>query len=126
MRAKIDGELFEVKGELFCTYVDMVSFNIQSTKINGIEGITLTIFPSDIRLQNYIMQQTDEVIVAGQYFKDDASYATIHNPNGRITITAYDPNKKIVEGTFEFVGKDLYSNATKNITEGKFRCRGLN
>lgn len=126
IKAKIDGVSFEVTGELLCTYVSAVTFNIQANKLNEQEGITLTIFPNDITTQTYPMQQSLDVIVTGQYYMNDDSYTTIQDPNGSITITNYDPVEKIVEGTFSFVGKHLTNNSTKNITEGSFRCRGLN
>lgn len=126
MRAKIDGVPFEVTGELLCTYANIVTFNIQANKQGAQEGITLTLFPNNISTQTYNMQQTSNVQISGQYYLNDDSYATIQNPNGSITITEYDPNAKIIKGSFSFIGKHLSNNTTKNITEGSFRCKGLN
>lgn len=126
MRAKIDGVPYEVTGDLLCTYASIVTFNIQSAKTEGQEGITLTILPNNIAVQNYNMQQSTSAIVTGQYYLNDDSYTTQLTNEGSITIQEYNPETKVVKGVFSFKAKDLSGNVTKNITNGSFRCKGLN
>ncbi|EKB61677.1 DUF6252 family protein [Bergeyella zoohelcum] len=128
IRAKVNGELVEVKGDI-ASYVSTVAFNIQGTTLNLYrpKGFTLSIYPNDVQgTGSYTMQSGSDVIVVGQYFEGTDTYSTLAHPNGGITITKYDKEQKIVEGTFHFVGyKDGNGPEKKLISEGEFRCKGL-
>lgn len=128
MKAKVDGEWVEVKG-LLANYVEAVSFNIQAAELNPTNprGITLTILPPTIESgKEYPMQVGSQVNIVGQYFEGADTYNTSVHPNGKIIITKYDKEQKIVEGTFYFTGyKNGNESATKQITEGAFRCKSL-
>ena len=112
--AKVDGVPFQptsvnssaLSGSIFVT-----------GKKAGVENITLTV-PSTITPGTYQFSTFGEYI--GMYIVDSTQNGTFNADSGSFTIISHDTATKKLKGTFNFIGKSLFSTDTHTITEGAF------
>ncbi|CAM4145873.1 DUF6252 domain-containing protein [Flavobacterium antarcticum] len=127
---KFSGDVVTPSGNTFFAKVDGVAFEPTSVNSNvlsgsifvsgkkaGVENITLTV-PSTITPGTYEFSTFGTYI--GMYIVDTTQNGTFNADSGSFTITTHDTSAKKIKGTFNFVGKSLFSTATHTITEGAF------
>jgi len=101
--------------------VNRVSIIAKDTNTN--QEIDL-LFPKDITVGTYALESLlvngEEKI--GVYTPNTGSSETFKSTSGTLTITAYDLETDVIEGTFEFQAEDLTGNSTDvhQITNGEF------
>ncbi|MCH8555583.1 MAG: hypothetical protein LAT76_10510 [Schleiferiaceae bacterium] len=125
--AKVDGASVQFEGDFFCLYtlLPFGGVSITATNAQATEMFTITI-SENLAVGNFSFETTTTGAVLGQYVKDNQNFTTMETNTGTLTITAFDADKKVLSGKFNFVAKDLNSSQTVVVTEGEFVCRGVN
>lgn len=127
---KFSGDVASPTGNTFFAKLDGAAFqptSVTSTLLSGsifvtgkkagVENITLTV-PSTITPGTYQFSTFGEYM--GMYILDSTQNGTFNADSGNFTIITHDTSTKKLKGTFNFIGKSLFSTDTHTITEGAF------
>lgn len=121
---KVDGEIFTPKSNDFKRSAKEVEFDNNSVLITGRRNIDaefklLNIYIKDFKGKKTYLLDNDSISY-GEYRNDYDYYSTNINNTGKLIITNYDINKRILSGTFKFSAIDKKTNKIVKVSDGRF------
>jgi hypothetical protein len=122
---KVDGKVYTPKSDDFKKSAKRAGLNGDVLGIAGVISAANHYEVVSFRLENfsgvgtYILDTENETF--GNYRdKEDKVYKTNATYTGKVKITHFDQNKKIVSGTFDFKAQNAESKEVVHVSEGRF------
>ncbi|WP_172919971.1 DUF6252 family protein [Capnocytophaga canis] len=112
VKAQVGGVEYEATGE-HCFFID-TGFGVT---ITGGDKYAFMIPSMEVGTYKF----SDNMVSFGTVYIDGVVGGYTDSTDGSLTVTKYDKDAKVIEGTFQFVG--INGDVTKKVTNGSFRCK---
>lgn len=121
---KVDGNVFTPKSDDFKRSAKEVDFYDKSVEITGrrntdTEHQQVFIYVKYFNGKGTYILDNDSISY-GEYSYGLEYYKTTNGNAGKLIITNYDINNRIISGTFEFSAIDNGTNKVVNVSDGRF------